>query len=190
MLRNIVTQPRHKQRVFMNRWCTLLLKFLLLAFLLSGCAVLAPAKKEAEYEQIVTVLRPIDKVPITINFEEGMFYHVQVQNALPGAISLVWDESSYVNTRRESIRLIRIPDRGNLPLYPRPKQADSPIAPDSQLQADFMGESWIELARSGAIPRPKDGFKKARIYLVFNIKGKRVDWQGEVTFVTKKSKPN
>lgn len=174
----------------MARWCTLIFKRLLLACLLSGCAWLAPAKKETEYEQLVTALKPIEKVPITISFEDGMFYHVQVQNTLPAAINLVWDESSYINTRKESVRLIRIPDRNNLPPQPRQKQADSPIAPDSQLQADFMGESWIELARSGTMPRPKDGFKKARIYLVFNIKGKRVDWQGEVVFVAKKSKPN
>lgn len=169
----------------MKLWCPVPVITLLAAAVLSGCAWFSQQKKEPEHGQIVTVLKPIEKVPITVSFEDGMFYHVQVQNTLPTAISLVWDESSYVNTRKESVRLVRIRDRNNLPPHPHPQQADSPIAPDSQLQADFMGESWIELARSGGMPRPRDNFKKARIYLVFNIKGKRVDWQGEVAFVIK-----
>lgn len=174
----------------MRLWCPIPIMVLLVAALLSGCAWFPQLKKEPEHEHIVAVLKPIEKVPVTVSFEGGMFYHVQVQNTLPTTISLVWDESSYINTRKESVRVVRIPDRKNLPPHPRQKQADSPIAPDSQLQADFMGESWIELARSGGLPKPKDNFKKARIYLVFNIKGKRVDWQGEVTFVAKKPKKN
>lgn len=174
----------------MKPWCPVPLTCLLIALLLSGCAWLPQPKKEPEHEQVVAVLKPIEKVPVTISFEDGKFYHVQVQNTLPTAISLVWDESTYVTTRRESVRVIRIPDRNNLPPHPRQQQADSPIAPGSQLQADFMGESWIDLARSGGLPKPKDSFKKAKIYLVFNIRGKRVEWQGEVTFVIKNSRQN
>lgn len=177
-----------KKRNGMKLWGSVPVTGLLVATLLCGCAWLTPLKKEPQYEQIVTVLKPVEKVPITISFEDGKFYRVQVQNTLPTTISLMWDESTYVNTRRESIRVIRIPNRKNLPLHPHRQQADSPIAPGSQLQADFMGESWIDLARSGSVPKPKDNFKKARIYLVFNIKGKRVEWQGEVAFVTKNPK--
>lgn len=174
-----------------KRWYAAPCTALLLAAALSGCAAFnAPQKKAPEFEHLVAVIKPIDKVPIIVSFDNGLFFHVQVQNSLANTITLIWDESSYVNTRKESIRLIRITDRNNLPASLRPPQADSPIAPDSELQADFMGESWIELARSGGLPKPKDGMKRAKIYLRFNIKGKRVDWQGEVAFVAKKSKSN
>lgn len=159
----------------------------LVVALLAGCAELGFNKKnEVEYEQVVTVLKPIDRVSVVVRYQGGVFYRVQVNNGLPNAISLLWDESAYVNTGGESVRLIRVPDRSNLPDDVHLPQADSPIASGSRLLADFVGESWMTLARRGITPKPKDGFRKARIYLVFNIKGKRVDWQGEIAFVRKK----
>lgn len=156
--------------------------------LLAGCAGFPGKKKTVEYEQVITVLKPIEQVSVTVSYQGGVFYRVQVNNGLPNAISLVWDQSTYVNTGGESVRLIRVPDRDNLPDQPGLPQADSPIAPASQLVADFTGESWMKLARSGTTPKPREGFKKGRIYLVFNIKGKTVDWQGEVAFVPKKKR--
>lgn len=163
------------------------LRFFVIAVLavtvmLAGCSGLP----KTEYEQVVTVLKPIEKVPVTVTFQGGVFYRVKVTNTLPTSISLVWDESVYVNTSGESVRLIRILDRQNLPSNLEARQADSPIAPGSQLQADFAGESWIEFARRGGMPKPKDNFRKARIHLIFNINGRRVDWRGEVAFVPKK----
>lgn len=154
--------------------------------MLAGCSMLSSSRKKVEYEQIVTVLKPIEKVPITVSFQDGVFYRVKVNNNLPTSIKLMWDESAYVNTSGESVRIIRVLDRKNLPSNLQLRQADSPIAPGSQLQADFAGESWIEFARQGGIPKPKDSFRKARIHLLFNISGKRVDWRGEVAFVPKK----
>lgn len=152
---------------------------------LAGCAGFS-SRKKVEYEQVVTVLKPIEKVPITVSFEGDMFYRVKVSNTLPVSINLLWDESAYVNTSGESVRLIRILDKQNLPSNLNLHQADSPIAPVSELQADFAGESWIEFARRGGIPKPRDTFRKARIHLFFNINGKRVDWRGEIAFVPKK----
>ncbi len=151
----------------------------------AGCAMFPPGK-EAGYDQVVTVLKPIEKVPVAVTFHNGAFYRVRVSNTLPVTISLLWDESTYVNSGGESVRIIRVPDRRRLPDKPCLPQADSPIAPGSQLQADFAGESWIELARRGGAPRPKDNFSKARINLLFSINGKRVDWRGEVAFVPRK----
>lgn len=159
---------------------------LAVAVMLAGCSGLPIDRKKVEYEQVVTVLKPIEKVPITVSFQDGVFYRVKVNNNLPTSINLVWDESVYVNTSGESVRLIRILDRQNLPSKLYLQQADSPIAPGSQLQADFAGESWIEFARRGGIPKPRDSFRKARIHLLFNINGKRVDWRGEVVFMPKK----
>lgn len=159
---------------------------LAVAVMLAGCSGLSSSRKKVEYEQVVTVLKPIEKVPITVSFQDGVFYRVKVNNNLPTSINLMWDESAYVNTGGESVRVIRVLDRQNLPNNLHLHQADSPIAPGSQLQADFAGESWIEFARRGGIPKPRDSFRKAKIHLLFNINGKRVDWRGEVVFVPKK----
>ncbi|HEU0282799.1 MAG TPA: hypothetical protein VFQ99_03375 [Gallionella sp.] len=159
---------------------------LAVAAMLAGCSELSSNRRKVEYEQVVTVLKPIDKVPITVSFQDGVFYRVKVNNNLPTSINLVWDESAYVNTSGESVRIIRVLDRQNLPSNLELPQADSPIAPGSQLQADFAGESWVEFARRGGMPKPRDNFRKARIHLLFNINGRRVDWRGEVVFVPKK----
>jgi len=142
--------------------------------------------KETGYDQVVTALKPIEKVPVAVSFQDGAFYRVKVSNTLPVTINLLWDESTYVNTGGESVRLIRVLDRHNLPEHLQLPQADSPIAPGSQLQADFAGENWIEFVRRGGTPKPRENFRKARINLLFNINGKRVDWRGEVAFVPRK----
>ncbi|CAG0937786.1 hypothetical protein GALLN_00002 [Gallionellaceae bacterium] len=150
--------------------------------LLSGCGTL----HKAEHEQIVTVSKPIKSVPITVSYQGGVFYRVQVNNTLPTAITLAWDESVYVTTAGESVRILHLRNKYNLPERAPAQQASSPIAPNSQFQADFIGDDWLDCARRSCTPQPKDGFKNARIYLAFNIKGKRVTWQGEVAFVPPK----
>lgn len=170
----------------MNNKFLRLMALIFVAILLNGCADLLKQKKTAEYEQIVTTLKPIDGVWVDVSYQGGVFYRVQVKNSLPTAITLLWDNSSYVSTSSQSVRVIRVLDRNKLPEQLHLRQADSPIPGGSQLVADFVGESWMKLARSGVTPKPRDGFKKARIYLYFDIKGKRVDWQGEVVFVPKK----
>lgn len=152
----------------------------------AGCSAFPHAGKEAGYDQVVAVLKPIEKVPVAVSFQGGAFYRVKVSNTLPVTINLLWDESTYVNTGGESVRLIRVLDRRNLPDHLQLPQADSPIAPNSQLQADFAGENWIELARRGGTPKPRESFRKARINLLFDINGKRVDWRGEIAFVPRK----
>ena len=94
----------------------------------------------------------------------------------------MWDKSAYVTTQGESLRLLHLPTGRQLSAAPA-QQAESPIAPGSQLVADFTGETWLEYSRSGAAPQPKDNTKKARLFLSFNIKGKRVAWHGEIAFV-------
>lgn len=147
---------------------------------------LPPKKHEIEYEQVITVLKPIDGVSVAVTYQGGVFYRVQVKNLTSSSITLSWDRSTYVTTSGQSIRLLRILDRGSLPPQTGFPQADSPIAPGSRLAANFIGESWVRLAQQGITPKPWDGLKRARIYLVFNVKNKQVEWQGEVVFVLKK----
>lgn len=162
------------------------------AVLLTGCTGLRNMKnewsakqpgKEQEIGQVVTVLRPISGVPVSVTYLGGAFYHLEVTNTLTNVINLLWDESAYVDTNGGSIRLLCIPKRNDLSRDPPAQQSSPPIAPDSRFQADFIGESWLDAARRGATPLPKDSGRKARLYLAFNIKGKRVEWQGEIAFV-------
>lgn len=154
----------------------------MLATALAACSGLTGARKSGGHEQVVAVLKPIEKVPVAVSFQDGAFFRVKVKNNLPVTIKLLWDESTYVNTSGESVRIIRVPDRQNLPDNTSLPQADSPIASGSQMQADFAGESWIGLVRRGGTPKPREDFRKARINLLFNINGRRVDWRGEVAF--------
>ena len=165
---------------------------MLAAALLTGCAglqniknepVSRQNKKEPEFAQVVTVSKPIAGVPISVSYLGGAFYHVEVSNTLPTVINLLWDESAYVNTKRESVRILHIPKKTDLSRDPPAQQASPPIAPGSQFQADFIGESWLDAARRGVTPQPKDSLRKARIYLSFNIKGRRVEWEGEIAFI-------
>lgn len=160
----------------------------LVAMLLAGCGMLYQSKESAskkiagEYEQLVTVLKPIEGVPISVSYQGGAIYRVQVNNMLPSVINLMWDESAYVNTKGESIRILHLQNRNDLARNPPAQQTAPPIAPDTQFQAEFIGENWLDLARRGATPQPKDGLRKAKLYLTFNITGKRVEWRGEITF--------
>lgn len=158
------------------------------AALLGGCALFDKAmhaQREGsggEYVQVVTVLKPIEGVPVLVSYQGNAVYRVQAGNTLPGVVNLLWDESAYVTTRGESVRILHLPGAGRSLREPPAQQAESPIAPGSQLTADFTGENWLEFSRSGAAPQPKDGSKKARLFLTFNIKGKRVEWRGEIAF--------
>lgn len=171
----------------------LLSLFLLALLALTGCqAGLAPPqlKKDVtahttEYDQVITVLKPIDRVSVRITYQGGLFYRVQVENKLPYPINLKWDDSVYVSTGGESVRLLRIADRSELPEHAQLPQAHSPIAPDAMLRTDFIGETWLKLSGSGISPKPGNKRKSAFIYLTFEIKDRPVLWQGEIAFVRK-----
>lgn len=154
----------------------------LAATLLVGCATI----QKAGYEQIVTELRRIESLPITVSYQGGAFYRVHLNNTLPDGISLIWDESAYVTTTGKTIRLLHIPNKSDLPQYPPAQQDASLITPNSQFQALFTGEEWLDCAKRGCTPQPKDSLKNPRIYLAISIKGKRFRWQGEITFVPPK----
>ena len=170
---------------------TLLTAMLLAGMLLAGGCSLLPgleSKPEAkpEYAQIITVAKPIKGVPITVSYLGGAIYRVQINNNLPNEIKLMWDESTYATTTKESIRLFRVQDKNNLPQHPPGQQAPSSIPPNSQLQADFTGDDWLACVRADCSPQPRNDAKGARIYLAFNIKGKKTKWQGEIAFVPPK----
>ncbi len=152
--------------------------------LLAGCATSPNTEygQKTEHEQTVTVSSPVKNVPVTVSYQGGVFYRVQVNNTLPTEISLMWDESSYVTTTGVSVRLLHLPNKNDLPQNPPAKQASTPIAPDSKFQADFTGDEWLDCARRNCKPQPKNISKNARIVLAFKIKGKRVRWQGEIAF--------
>jgi hypothetical protein len=150
--------------------------------LLTGCKTLL----KPEHEPVVSVASPIKNVPIIVSYQGGAFYRVQVNNNLPTAIKLLWDESTYVTTIGESVRIIHLHSSYDIPPYAPAQQAPSPIPPNSQFQADFTGEEWLDCARRNCTPKPKNSLKNARIVLTFNIKGKRVRWQGKIAFAPPK----
>jgi len=158
--------------------------------LIGGCSSLPglepKPEPKPEYAQVITVAKPVKGVPITVSYLGGAIYRVQISNNLQNEIKLMWDESTYATTTKESVRLFHVQDKNNLPQYPPGQQTPSSIPPNSQFQADFTGDDWLACVRAGCSPQPRDDAKGARIYLAFNIKGKKVKWQGEVAFVPPK----
>ncbi len=152
---------------------------ILLAILLAACA--GPG-----FEPVVTLLKPIDQVQVSVGYQAGAIYQVQIANELPDEISLVWNESVYVNTGGDATRLIHIASPQDLDQAPTPEQKHSAVAAHGRLRTEFVGESWIDYARRGVTPRPLYSDKKAKIYLSFHIHGKQVYWRAEVSFVPRK----
>ena len=163
---------------------------LALATLLAGCAGLPGSVAElsgsVKYRPVVTEQKSIPQVAVTVIHRADGVYQVQVENDLPDAVSLQWSNSAYVNTSGDTVRLIQMKNVDAFPDDPTREQLASPIARGARLKTYFVGESWIDYARRGVMPRPRDVESKAKIYLAFNIKDKRVYWTGDVTFIPDK----
>jgi len=153
---------------------------LLFATLLAGCTGLPGS---THYRPVVTEQKSILHVAVTVIHKADGVYQVQVVNSLPDTVSLQWNSSAYVNTGGDTTRLIHIPNLDRFPDDTPEEQLPSPIARGARLKTYFVGESWIDYARRGVMPRPRDAENKAKIYLSFNINDKRVYWTGDVTFV-------
>lgn len=144
--------------------------------LLASCA-------SVKYSPVVTEQKSIPDVSVKVSYQDEGIYQVLVFNDTTDSIFLQWNSSAYVNTGGDAVRLIHIQDVDNFPESTPAEQMPSPLARGTRLKTWFVGESWIDYARRGATPRPKDSESKAGIYLAFNIKGKKVYWKGEVSFV-------
>jgi hypothetical protein len=156
---------------------------LFIASLLAGCAGLPGS---VHYRPVVTEQKSIPHVVVTVSHQADGIYQVRVDNGLSQTISLQWNNSAYLNTGGDTTRLIHIPDLDRFPDDTPAEQLPSRIARGARLKTYFVGESWIDYARRGVMPRPKDAENKAKIYLSFNINDKRVYWTGDVTFVPDK----
>ncbi len=167
-----------------------ILTALSIMLLMGGCSLLpkfeSKPESKPEYTQVITVAKPIKGVPITVSYLGGAVYRVQVSNNLKNEIKLMWDESAYGTTTKESIRLMQVYDKHKLPQHPPAQQPPSLISPNSQFQADFTGDDWLACVRAGCSPQPRNDAKGARIYLAFYIKGKKTKWQGKITFAPPK----
>lgn len=152
------------------------LKWLVVVALLAGCA-------STKYSPLVSELKPIPGVSVKVSHQTDGIYEVQIHNNSRDNIALLWNGSAYVNTGGNAVRLIQIQNINDFPQGVPLVQAPSIITRASSLTTWFVGESWIDYARRGVTPRPKDSEGKAGIYLGFNIKGKKVYWKGEVSFV-------
>lgn len=163
----------------------LAIPFALFLALLAGCATF----QKAGSGQTITASTSIKDVPITVSYRGGVFYRVQVNNTLPAAITLLWDESTYVATDGKSVRILRMDNRHNLPDYAPARQAASVIPAGAQFESDFTGEEWLDCARRNCTPKAKNSEGRARIVLAFEIRGKQVRWQGDVSFAPPGKQP-
>ncbi|MDH4284973.1 MAG: hypothetical protein OEV35_06605 [Gallionellaceae bacterium] len=152
------------------------LSSIVFAALLAGCA-------GVKYSPMVTEQKSLPDVSVRVSHQADGIYRVQVRNNTSDNITLQWSYSAYVTTGGETIRLINIPDPDHFPEGVPTEQVPSMVVRGGRLTTWFVGESWIDYARRGVMPRPRDSESKAGIYLGFIIKGKKVYWKGEVSFV-------
>ena len=145
--------------------------------MLAGCA-------SVKYSPLATEQKSIPHVSVTVSYKIDGIYQLQVHNKLHRSIILEWNSSAYVNTGGDAVRLIHIQDADSIPDEIPPNQMPTPVASSAKLKTYFVGESWIDYARRGVTPRPRDSEKKAKIYIAFNINGKRVYWTADVTFIS------
>ena len=148
---------------------------LVVAVLFAGCA-------SVKYSLLVTEQKLIPQVSVKVSYIDNGIYQVEVDSKLPDAIALQWNSSAYLNTSGGTVRIIHIEDVDKFPEQTPVEQQPSAIVQAKKLKTYFVGESWIDYARRGVTPKPRDSVKKAMIYLAFDIDGKRVYWKGEVFF--------
>ena len=148
---------------------------LVVAVLFAGCA-------SVKYSLLVTEQKLIPQVSVKVSYIDNGIYQVEVDSKLPDAITLQWNSSAYLNTSGGTVRIIHIEDVDTFPEQTPVEQEPSAIVHAKKLKTYFVGESWIDYARRGVTPKPRDSVKKAMIYLAFDIDGKRVYWKGEVSF--------
>lgn len=150
----------------------------LLLFVLSGCG--GSAITQPQYIQRIVESSPVPGLVVGVEHLETVFWGVGVRNDTGEAVRLIWDESAYVSSDGTSSRLIRantrVIDAGQA-------QPATPVPPGARISEAFTAEQWVEYARYAVTPQPADPNATARMYLVFDVKGQRVGWQGEVSFV-------
>ena len=153
------------------RYCRLV--GLLLAAMFAGCGGMGnPA-----YQQVITEQKSIPQVSVKVSYKADGVYQVWVENELPDSINLLWDSSAYLLTGGDSVRVIQMEKIDAFPEEIKMAQENSVIASGERLKSYFVGERWLDYVSHGVTPRPKDKESKARIFIAFEIKGKRVYWK-------------
>jgi hypothetical protein len=150
--------------------------YLLMLLLLGACAT-------TKFSHVVAEQKTINDVMVKVVYKDDGLYQVEVLSNLPDPINLLWNISAYVNTMGDTTKLIHIPDIDHFPETTPTHQAPSPVVRGVKFKTYFVGESWIDFARRGVTPRPKSSEGVAKLYLAFEIKGKRTYWTGDVAFV-------
>jgi hypothetical protein len=149
--------------------------YLLPLLLLGACT-------STKFNHVVAEQKAINDVSVKVAYKDDGVYQVEVLSNLPDTINLLWNISAYVNTMGDTTKLIHIPEIEHFPETTPSNQVPSSVERGVMLKTYFVGESWIDFARRGVTPRPKSSEAVAKIYLAFEIKGKRTYWTGDVAF--------
>ena len=148
---------------------------LLSLLLLNGCVT----STAPQYRQNIVEVTPVPGLTVRITYLQTVFWAVGVRNDTEKPVRLIWDESAYITSTGISSRLIRsstrIIDSAN-------EQPASPVPPRATYNEAFTAERFVEYARYDITPQPTDPNATARMYLVFDVDGQRVGWEGEVSF--------
>ncbi len=107
------------------------------------------------------------------------FWRVSAKNNTRYPVSLIWDESSYISTTGNSSRLVRGKTRV---IHSGQAQPASPIPPDSLLNEVFIREGLVGRTNAFYATPVGNPDNAARIYLMFDVNGKRIPWTASARF--------
>jgi len=153
----------------------LLIKFgigVVLLSIIAGCTT-----PGINYNQPVTEVRSVPDISVQLSYIGGKFWHAKIKNNSNATAKLIWDESSYVNSKGNSTRLIRgITHK----LDSVKAQPASPISPGALFAESFTSKSFVaeESAKFVGFSSTSQG----RIYISFEVDGNEYKWEGFVVF--------
>jgi len=129
------------------------------------------------YRASVSTTTEVRGLDVDLKRGNGAFWRVIAHNRTSRPAALLWDESAYVNTAGNSMRLISGNTRR---IHTGQEQADSPIPPGATLNKSFVGEAYVEhpnIRRGVGDPN-----SPARIILVFKLGDSKQTYEASITF--------
>lgn len=157
----------------MKRYCIAFIILFTMVPILGGCSV------GSQWDVTVESTSRIAGLDIEVSRANGDLWRVEAKNNTRSPVSLIWDESSYISTEGNSSRLIRGKTRV---IHSGQTQPASPIPPNSLLNEVFIREDLVGRSNSFYSVPVGNPDNAARIYLIFDLNGKRTSWTASIRY--------
>lgn len=146
--------------------------------LVCSLAVLAACHYSTRLDRVRTAA-PVQGVDVAVMPVGYVSFQVMIDNHLPEAVRVLWDESSYVDTDGATRgRLLRGETRR---IHDDREQPATPIAPGASLTQWCVPEALSERIEAGPVLKPATP-GAGKFYVVIETPAGKQTWVGAVTF--------